>query len=180
MLKDPLQEDKLEDHEPNYDILNIFMDYIPLCIYRNILEIGAGAGVDMNLFINEGYYVTGIGYGDKNIKYAKEVFNIIIHKMDMQNMNFPDNKFDGILSIQVFEHSTCPVLAVKEMYRVLRPGGRALIDVPDARDDHVYGLFHPTILYPEQLIKMFELYGFKLIADLSRKHRTQIIFEKVK
>ena len=175
-----LQEDKLEVHEPNVTILEAFTEYLPLDRHPHVLEIGAGAGIDMKVLMDKGYKVTGIGFGYENKRYAREELGIDLIQMDMHVLNFKDETFDGILSIQTFEHSLSPFIVASEISRVLKPGGRALIDTPDPDDEAMWAKHHPSLLYPLQLRRLFRLFDLKVIIDLSRKHRTQIIFEKEK
>ncbi len=44
-------------------------------------------------------------------------------RMDVENMTFPTDTFEAVLCIHVLEHVTHDALALKEMHRVLRPGG---------------------------------------------------------
>jgi ubiquinone/menaquinone biosynthesis C-methylase UbiE len=174
-----IKQDKVEAHPPNDDIIRlIFTRYLPVEGYPNILEVAAGAGVDMAYLKNLGYTVTGIDINPDNIKYGKEKLGLTILNMDMHTLQFPDNLFDGILSIQTFEHSLSPYIVASEMCRVLRPKGRLLLDTCDANDDAMWQPWHPSLLYPRQIIKLFDIIGFDLVRDLSRRHRTQIIFEK--
>jgi len=168
-------------HPPNEDIIRlVFTKYLPAYQCREILEVAAGAGVDMDYFHKHWYMykVTGIDNNPSNIRHAQEKFGLTILYMDMHNLEFDDETFDGILSIQTFEHALSPYIVASEMCRVLRPGGRLLLDTCDPNDDAMWQPWHPSLLYPRQLIKLFDLVGFDLVKDLSRKHRTQIIFEK--
>jgi 2-polyprenyl-3-methyl-5-hydroxy-6-metoxy-1,4-benzoquinol methylase len=177
-LKVTLQENKLEVHEPNVEILYVFTEYLPSDRYHHVLDIGAGAGIDMKVLMDKGYEVTGIGFGDENIRYAREELGIEIIQMDMHALKFKDETFDGILSIQTFEHALSPFIVASEISRVLKFGGRALIDTPDPDDEAMWSLHHPALLYPKQLRRLFSLVDLQVITDLSREHRTQIIFEK--
>jgi len=49
---------------------------------------------------------------------------------DIHNLPFQDNSVDAIICIAVLEHVENPILACKEMHRVLRPGGYCFIYVP--------------------------------------------------
>ena len=49
---------------------------------------------------------------------------------DIHKMPFPDASFDAVICKSVLEHVENPVAAVRELYRVLRPGGVGLIYVP--------------------------------------------------
>lgn len=50
--------------------------------------------------------------------------------MDVEKMSFPDDSFDAVLCIHVLEHVTHDDLALKEIFRVLKPGGWAVLMVP--------------------------------------------------
>jgi ubiquinone/menaquinone biosynthesis C-methylase UbiE len=49
---------------------------------------------------------------------------------DLQNLCFPDNSFDLIITQDVLEHTVDPEKAFKELYRVLKPSGHHIFTVP--------------------------------------------------
>ena len=49
---------------------------------------------------------------------------------DIQSLSFNDNEFDIILCSHVLEHVVDDNASMKELFRVLKPGGYAIIDVP--------------------------------------------------
>ena len=51
-------------------------------------------------------------------------------RMDVCHIEFPDALFDLVICNHVLEHVTDDGLAMRELYRVLRPGGRAILQVP--------------------------------------------------
>lgn len=53
-----------------------------------------------------------------------------MHKMSITEIGFPDAHFDLFLCNHVLEHVPDDRLAMREIYRVLKPGGRALLTVP--------------------------------------------------
>lgn len=77
--------------------------------------------------------------------------------MDIQDLDYPDNHFDFILSSHVLEHVEDDAKAMKEFYRVLSPGGFGIIMVPidlsleETHDD-------PTNVKPEDRIKAYGQY----------------------
>lgn len=57
-------------------------------------------------------------------------------KMDITNINRPDKSFDVILCNHVLEHVPDDRRAMSELYRVLRPGGWAIIQTPMSNNPH--------------------------------------------
>ena len=51
-------------------------------------------------------------------------------KMDVQNIPFSDNQFDVIICNHVLEHVDNDHTAMKELYRVMKPGGFGIFQVP--------------------------------------------------
>jgi hypothetical protein len=58
-----------------------------------------------------------------------QIINGIRHE-DLQNLSFDNNLFDVIISADVLEHVANPYVAHKEIFRVLKPGGRHIFTVP--------------------------------------------------
>lgn len=54
----------------------------------------------------------------------------VTHVGDATDMPFDDQSFDGILCVHILEHVVDDHAVIREMFRVLRPGGWALVNVP--------------------------------------------------
>jgi len=66
--------------------------------------------------------------GDKMVEgYGKQDG---VEYLDIMNMNFKDNSFDYILCNHVLEHVSDDKKAMKEIYRVLKKDGTAIITIP--------------------------------------------------
>lgn len=50
-----------------------------------------------------------------------------LRHMDAEHLEFPDASFDVLLTLSTFEHFFHPAEVLREMYRVLKPGGAALV-----------------------------------------------------
>lgn len=56
---------------------------------------------------------------------------------DMEKgLNFPDQSFDGILCLEVFEYLENPLKAIGEIYRLLKLAGQAIITIPFMYHEH--------------------------------------------
>ncbi|MGX5856257.1 class I SAM-dependent methyltransferase [Dyadobacter jiangsuensis] len=70
-------------------------------------------------------------------------------KMDIHQIPFPENTFDVAICNHVMEHVDDYILAMSELYRVLKPGGWALIQSPqDMKYEVTYE--DPTITDPKE------------------------------
>jgi len=74
--------------------------------------------------INHQNYVCGDKF-EEGYKYAKHVQFI-----DVTDINYEDNYFDLILCNHVLEHIPNDRKAMQELHRVLKPGGKAILQVP--------------------------------------------------
>jgi predicted SAM-dependent methyltransferase len=86
------------------------------------------------------------------------------HRVDISQIPFESESYDAIICIHVLEHVEDDRQAIGELYRVLKPGGWALISVPIDFDRETYE--DPAIVTPEERKKHFgeeqhvRIYGF--------------------
>jgi len=77
-----------------------------------------------------------------------------MRREDITALSFPDNAFDVIICIHVFEHIDNDKRAMQEVCRVLKPGGVALLDVPiDETRSETFE--DPTITDPAERTKAY-------------------------
>jgi SAM-dependent methyltransferase len=57
-----------------------------------------------------------------------------VQEMDLLDLHFPDGSFDLVICNHVLEHIPDDLAAMCEVFRVLKPGGRALLQVPLSRN----------------------------------------------
>jgi predicted SAM-dependent methyltransferase len=77
---------------------------------------------------------------------------IAMRKMDITNIDFPKNHFDAIYCSHVLEHIIDDSKAISELYRVCKPKGWALLQVPITSESTFED---PTITKPEERKKVF-------------------------
>lgn len=58
------------------------------------------------------------------------IANLRFRPMNVEAMEFPDARFDGIVCVETLEHMLHPLRALQEFHRVLKPGGSAVITYP--------------------------------------------------
>ncbi|PBB07047.1 class I SAM-dependent methyltransferase [Salimicrobium humidisoli] len=97
----------------------------------SVLEIGVGTGANLP-FYPETAEVTGIDFSRKMLKKAEEKTaslpgSITLREMDAENLDFPDDSFDYVVSTCVFCSVPDPVRGLREINRVVKPEGKVLL-----------------------------------------------------
>src|SRR5262245_30299935 len=97
-----------------------------------VLEIGCGLGTDGAQFAKAGANYTGIDLTQAAVELAQKRFELFdlpgtFRVADAERLDFPDNSFDLVYSHGVLHHTPDTARAVREIHRVLRPGGRAIV-----------------------------------------------------
>ena len=98
----------------------------------SILDLGAGAGFFTMILSALGHDVTAVDYSLGMVEKIRENveragLNPNIYRMDAQQLEFPDESFDAVVSRNVIWNLERPEQAYKEVYRVLKPGGTMAI-----------------------------------------------------
>jgi SAM-dependent methyltransferase len=95
----------------------------------------------------------------KNLKYTTTDLNspIATVKADICDLPFQDNAYDFIICNHVLEHIPDDTKAMQELYRVLAPGGIAILQVPYEADRNTT-FEDDTITDPKERAKIFGQY----------------------
>ena len=115
--------------EPNIPVFAGFDD----APGRDVLEIGVGMGADHLEWAKRGpRSLTGIDLTERAVAFTKarlEYYGLQsdVRAGDAENLPFADNSFDIVYSYGVLHHSPDTAQCLREVRRVLRPGGSARI-----------------------------------------------------
>jgi SAM-dependent methyltransferase len=114
------------------------LDYLPKLVdfsgFRglDLLEVGCGVGTDLLRFARGGARVTGVDLSATAIELARQNFDhagqtVTLAVMDGEALEFPSNRFDVVYAHGVLQYTADPARMVREIYRVLRPGGQGIL-----------------------------------------------------
>jgi S-adenosylmethionine decarboxylase len=129
----------------------------------------------------QGAHVFGIDISKPTVDLARREFHgapLYAAGADVRALPFRDGSFDAIYSMGTIEHFAETDQAMRELLRVLKPGGRAIIGVPNRHDPFLrplmvavlyrlglYGYGFEKCYSRATLRKMLEDAGFVFVAD---------------
>jgi len=99
---------------------------------KSVLEIGTGNGADGAMFALEGAHYTGVDLTDAALEATRKHFQVLgltgtFQHENAEQLSFPDASFDLVYSHGVLHHTPNTQRAIDEVWRVLKPGGQAII-----------------------------------------------------
>lgn len=111
-------------------LATLFEQYLPK--EGTILEAGCGLGGWVRYLRDKGYDVVGLDRDANVVRRAREADPTLpVETGDITRLRWRDNELAGYISLGVIEHfEEGPQPALAEAFRVLKPGGRAIITVP--------------------------------------------------
>ncbi|MBW2494349.1 MAG: class I SAM-dependent methyltransferase [Deltaproteobacteria bacterium] len=126
---------------------------------KRAIDCGCGAGEYVRALTALGADTWGIEYSAEKVDEAKRLGGLPDGRVavgDIEALDFPDAHFDLALVNEVLEHVPNEELGIREVHRVLKPGGVAVI-------------FSPNRLYP------FETHGVSLRSGAKVPHYTPLV-----
>lgn len=141
-----------------------------------VLDVGCGTGNFSIKLAKMGCEVVGIDVSKEMLKVAeekakKEGLNIKFYNMDVYDMKFEDNCFDGVISVTAFEFLKDPEKAIEEMFRVLKPNGYLLIGT--INKDSAWGEMYLSKEFQENSV--FKYANFKTVEDMKSYKKDHLV-----
>lgn len=138
-----------------------------------LLDVGCGSKPYQNLFLNVTEYIgmdIEVSGNDKDNKKYIDVY------YDGKTIPFDSNSFDSVISSEVFEHVFNLEDILKEINRVLKPGGNALFTLPFVWEEHEkpYDFARYTKF---GILHLLQKAGFKIVEYQKSTNDFETIFQ---
>jgi SAM-dependent methyltransferase len=98
-----------------------------------VLDAGCGTGFNLGYYsATAGHEIYGFDVADQAIRSVHRRGFLNVCQASVSEIPFPSGMFDLVLSLDVISHTSIHLqdAGIREMYRVLRPGGSLFIRVP--------------------------------------------------
>ena len=129
----------------------------------HLLDVGGGTGRVSSGFVDLTGYVVVCDINGSMLRQTKKRRGLIPLQADVKQLPFFPETFDRILVVDALHHFPDPGDAVREMLRVLKPGGRLLIEEQDIERKPIKLVqiaerslrLHSRFLTSEQIMALF-------------------------
>lgn len=138
LYDDSYFEYEKENHHAFYNLMKLSLNDIDfntitshLKDEKRVLDIGCATGLLLNDLQNEGWTPYGVEICEASARYGREHFNLNIQMKTLEECHFQENYFDIVHFSHLIEHVPSPSNLLKEVNRILKPGGYAIITTPN-------------------------------------------------
>jgi ubiquinone/menaquinone biosynthesis C-methylase UbiE len=154
--------------------LNEFISLLPK--KGKILDAGCGSGRDVAYLSEDGFDAIGIDISEGLLKEARKRVKGKFKKMDITEMKFKDEEFDGIWSCATLYHLKKEDVSkiLKDFNKILKKKGVLFINVKEGEGSEVvkkkeYGDLPRYIVYYSlaEILNLVEEAGFKVINSFT-------------
>lgn len=142
----------ISDNPIHQRLLKAYIAAKPL-VAGNLLEVGCGEGRGVGVLLEQVASYHGVDKIGKVIENLRTEFpqatfeQTIIPPLD----TLDSNAYDTVVSFQVIEHIEDDRFFLEEIYRVLKPGGKAIISTPNIKHTLSRNPWHIREYTPDQL-----------------------------
>ncbi|HZR57825.1 MAG TPA: class I SAM-dependent methyltransferase [Terriglobales bacterium] len=137
-----------------------------------MLDLGCGSGWFMLTMQAQGWETHGVEISAAAAELGHKSSGLNIFSGTLDQANYPSEFFDYVRSNHSFEHISCPSGTLNEIHRILKPGGKVLIGVPNI-DSLNAKLFQQYWWYLGAPVHPFN-YSAQTLSRLLQKHQFNI------
>ena len=170
-VEDPLYEDEARGRSKNF--LKILSRLEKFCRSKGTLfDVGAATGILIRLADDRGWEADGIEPSVWAVKYAQEKYGLNIKEGAFEEASLPANYYDVVTMVDIVEHMSNPLEALKKAFEILKPGGILCLVTPDIKSlvariaGSKWWHFRPGHLgyfSAKSLTKLLDLTGFAVL-----------------
>ena len=136
------------------------------------LEIGFGSGIFIKKYISDVSRIAGIDHSEDMVTLASDINRKLVESGKAEfrqgfasSLPWADNEFTVVAAIEVFFFLDETEKTLKEIFRVLKPGGRLIIEMGFNKDDGVdhkkhINKFNLKLYSGEEMKKLLKEAGF--------------------
>jgi len=96
-----------------------------------LLDVGCFQGRLVRAAAHAGWQAVGTEISPEAVSHARRAFDLDVRLGALEDIHFPDAHFDAVVLVDVIEHLPDPPGTMREVHRILRPGGVVYLWTPN-------------------------------------------------
>ena len=96
-----------------------------------LLDVGAASGAFVKMAADAGIDAVACDYSQEALDHCREELGLETLRSPAESIDAPDQSFDFVTMFHTIEHLPDPLQVMREMHRVLRPGGTFFLETPN-------------------------------------------------
>lgn len=96
----------------------------------HVVEVGSGLGFLLKRFIDDGWEATGVDPWRELPQFTQSVMGFDTLPTTLEKAKLPAESADVVILLHVIEHVPDPLETMREIRRVLKPGGHMVLETP--------------------------------------------------
>ncbi|MEP6977174.1 MAG: class I SAM-dependent methyltransferase [Thermoleophilia bacterium] len=124
-----LSERQLELDRPKFEAIAAELE--PFRGKGRLLDVGCSIGLFLDVARQRGFDGTGIEFGERALRHARDELGLAVLDVPLADAGFDPERFDVVTVLSVLEHVNDPRAMLREVGRVLKPGGALYLIVPN-------------------------------------------------
>ncbi len=96
-----------------------------------LIDVGAASGTFVKMAIDDGLQAIACDYSHEALAYARDTLGVPTLASPAEQIDAPDNSYDCVTMFHTIEHLPDPVGVLREMLRILKPGGFIFLETPN-------------------------------------------------
>jgi len=157
--------DKIEVNQRKNSIALLDFAKSKIKIKGKFVDIGCSDGWAIE-YIEKNFDTKGVGVSiDERDIIECGKYGISVIKADMQDLTdvIDDNELDFVYCRHTLEHVFNLIDAIKEMFRIIKPGGKVILSVPEYCEKYLHCESHVFVMPPACWFKLFRMLGFWVV-----------------
>ncbi|MDQ5821937.1 MAG: methyltransferase domain-containing protein [Actinomycetota bacterium] len=124
-----LSERQLELDRPKFERIADALE--PFRGDGRLLDVGCSIGLFLDVAHQRGFDGIGIEFGERALRHARGELGLEVLDVPLADAGFAPASFDVVTVLSVLEHTNDPRAMLREVARVLKPGGALYVIVPN-------------------------------------------------
>lgn len=110
-----------------------------------LLDVGCAGGQFVHMAREQGFAATGLDPSPGALAYASEHYGLKLILGEAEHMPVPDHTYDVVTLLHVLEHFRNPLDVLREIRRILKPGGTLFVETPNCLRFYLLERYLPVL-----------------------------------